>query len=196
MKKTLLASLLGLVLISPLAASAAANDPGLHFLAGFGLTHGGEKLYDAQYTDGSSEKITSGGFFHFTGGGIWQSADMPLATSFTIGYHFDKANAENGSITFDRVPLEGLAYYTGVQNWRFGGGVRYSLSPTFTYDVNNTKVKMKFKDSVGAVIEAGYGLTPNMWINLRYVVEKFEPSNFQGDSIDGSHVGLNLMFQF
>lgn len=206
MKGILVRACLGISLASPLAAQAAANDPGLHFMLSTGLTGKGDTIYTVDYTNGDSHKIRAGSLIQLGTGLVWQSATLPLAAAFTANYHFDRANGWNGSVKFERVPLEAIAYYTGLPRWRFGGGVRFVQSPRYEYDVNDDDVQLKFKDTAGAVLEAGYNITPNMWINLRLVSEKYKPTSVRingvtssvGDigSYDGSHAGVNVVFQF
>lgn len=202
MKKTVLATLLGVALAAPLAVSAAADDPGLHFILSAGLTGGGDKVDTVDYTNGDSVNIGSGSLLQLGGGVLWKFYDAPIATSLTVNYHVDSADGRNGSVTFDRVPVEAIGYYTGVQNWRFGAGVRFVQSPTYTYDVGSTYQKVRFENTTGALIEAGYGFTPSMWLNLRYVSERYREKRGQavsitnGQTLDGSHVGINFLYQF
>lgn len=210
MRKTFLASArrvaLGAALASPLMAQAAANDPGLHVVLSAGLTTGGDTILTAYYDDGDSTNVKAGALVHFGGGVLWQAPDLPLATSLTINYHADNASARNGEAKFSRIPIEAIAYYTGVPRWRFGAGVRVVQSPEAKYDVGATKETLKFDNASGALVEVGYALAPDAWLNLRYVSEKYQPSSFRSggqtydlrnaDAIDGSHFGLNLLVQF
>ncbi|WP_148415288.1 hypothetical protein [Noviherbaspirillum massiliense] len=207
MKKTLLLSLAGTALAAPFLAHAADPNPGVHFILTGGLTDGGDTILTARYRNGYSDNIKSGGLVQLGAGVLVQMKDVPLATSFTVNYHVDDASARNGSLRFERVPLELLAFYTGVERWRFGGGVRFVQSPKATSDVDDEKETLKFKNTTGAVLEAGFGITPSAWINVRYVSEKYRPKRFTAangvttdvsgePSIDGSHFGVNFLYQF
>lgn len=207
MKKQLVSTLLGAALATPFATLAAANDAGVHFVLTGGLTAGGDTVATADYTNGRSDILKGGGLVQLGGGILWQSATMPLATALTLNYHFDNASGSNGDIRFGRIPLEAIAYYTGVAKWRFGAGVRSVQSAKLVADVDNVKETVKFKDTTGVVVEAGYGITPNAWINVRYVSEKYRPSTFTAANgqtfnisnaaeVDGSHIGVNFLYQF
>lgn len=207
MKKTVLSTLLGAALATPFLAQAAAKDAGVHFILTGGLTAGGDTIATAEYTNGTSNNLKGGGLVQLGGGILWQSASMPLATAFTVNYHVDNASGSNGDIRFSRIPLEAIAYYTGVEKWRFGAGVRLVQSPKLVADINNVKETVKYKDATGVVVEAGYGITPNAWINVRYVAEKYRPNTFtaaNGQTFnisnatkdDGSHIGVNFLYQF
>lgn len=207
MKKTLALAVLGTALATPLLAHASASDAGLHFILTGGLTAGGDTMVRLNYTDGTSENVKAGRLLQVGGGVLWQAATMPVAASFTVNYHIDNASAKNGKGQFERTPLEALLYYTGVEKWRFGAGLRAVQSAKATYKVDGDEETLRFKDTTGAIIEAGYGITPKAWINVRYVSEKYKASTYTAingqtyrisDSVkyDGSHIGVNFLYQF
>jgi hypothetical protein len=208
MKKILLPALLAAALAVPLVAQAANNDTaGLHFVLSGGLTFGGDTIYTANYTNGTSVDIKGGGLVQLGAGALWQYDTIPLALSFTANYHVDSTTASNGEAKFSRTPYEAIAYYTGVNRWRFGAGLRSVHSAKATAEINGARETLTFKNTTGAVIEAGFGITPKAWINVRYVSEKYQPDRFtatngqtttviNGDSVDGSHIGVNFLYQF
>jgi hypothetical protein len=196
-------------LLSTLALSAQADQlsGGLHPVLSFGITGGGDTIATTKYSNGTSQDIKAGGLVQFGGGVLWQATDVPLATQFTVNYHVDDTTASNGSATFDRVPIELSLFYTGVDKWRFGGGVRFVQSPKYKGHIDNVSDKsLNFKNTTGALIEAGYGFTPHMWLSLRFVSEKYQPTTYTNNGVttdvsntssyDGSHIGLNFMYAF
>lgn len=199
---------LAIVALSSLALSAHADEAGagVHFTLSAGLTGGGDKVATIQYTNGDSTSLHAGGLVQFGAGALWQFK-APVALLLSANYQVDDANGSNGNATFDRIPLEALLYYTGEKRWRFGGGVRFVQSPKYTGHIDGqSDDTIEFKDTVGAVAEVGYALSDHAWVNLRLVSEKYKPSsvttggttytsgNF--DSVDGSHVGINFLYQF
>lgn len=189
------------------AAQSGDGKDGVHGFLGIGLTNGGDRLFTANYVDGESEDINAGELFQFGAGVQWNASNSPLALAVSINYHGDTANASNGKANFKRYPLEAIAYYRTANSWRFGLGVRYVMSPTATYQVDNvTDEELSFDDAVGAVAEIGYGFTPSVWLNLRGVNEKYQPETFRvngttvnvsnAEKVDGSHVGINLVYLF
>jgi hypothetical protein len=207
MKKTLLSALLAAALAAPLVTQAANNDAGLHFVLSGGLTSGGDTIITTRYTNGTSVDIKGGDLVQFGAGALWQYDSIPLALSLTANYHVDNTTAANGDAKFSRIPLEAIAYYTGVYRWRFGVGMRSVQSAKATATLNGASETLTFKNTTGAVIEAGYGITPKSWINVRYVSEKYQPERFtattgqtttivNGKSIDGSHIGVNFLYKF
>jgi hypothetical protein len=174
-----------------------------------GLTFGGDELAEAQVTTlppygGAytfTDTVRAGGLFQFGAGVLWQPSDVPLAVQATVGYHADGISADNGDITFSRVPFEALAFYTGVPRWRFGGGARFVRNAELEYDFGRRDV-FRFKDTTGVVLEAGYEVAPRFWINLRYVDEDYEVRSLNGMEViplgksSGRSGGINLTVAF
>ncbi|CAN5904912.1 hypothetical protein BH11PSE12_BH11PSE12_34430 [soil metagenome] len=190
-----------------IAAQAAELSNGLHFVLNAGITGGGDTLATVNYVGGSSQNIKAGNLFQLGGGVLWHASTMPLETQITLNYHIDDTSATNGSVKFERVPLEVAAFYTGVQKWRFGGGVRYVTAPKYTSQINGgANETVDFKNSIGALVEAGYGFTPHAWLNVRYVAEKYQPKTYTRNgvatdvsgtrSFSGNHVGINFLYAF
>ncbi len=204
----LLARSLTFIALSALTFSASAEgaQPGAHFILNGGLTAGGDQVATVHYTNGHSVNLHAGGLLQIGAGMLWQF-DAPVALALTANYQVDSANGRNGDATFDRTPLELLAYYTGTPKWRFGGGVRFVQSPKYVGHVDGyADDTIDFDNSTGAVAEIGYGFNQHMWLNFRYVSEKYQPnrvssggvsssgSNFA--SVNGSHAGINFTYQF
>ena len=194
---------------STIALSAQADQlsGGLHPVLNAGLTFGGDTIATTYYSNGSSQDIKAGGLIQLGGGVLWQAIDFPLATQFTVNYHVDDTSASNGNATFDRVPIELTFFYTGVDKWRFGAGARFVQSPKYKSHIDNVSDKqLNFKNTTGALVEAGYGFTPHMWVSLRYVSERYQPTTYTENGVttdvsgtrsyDGSHVGLTFTYAF
>lgn len=190
------------------ASPALANESpgGLKFALTGGLTLGGDDLFKVQFADGDSDKIKAGEILQVGAGALYQSPTMPLAAQITISYHFDTIFADNGDAGFDRYPLEGILYYTGVQDWRFGAGARLALSPEADASAAGDEVTVEFKNGTGFIVEVGYQVANNFWMNLRAVQEEYEVKRFNVNGMDlalsddrdvsGNHVGLNFLWAF
>ncbi|HEY8100894.1 MAG TPA: hypothetical protein VIF82_09070 [Burkholderiaceae bacterium] len=200
---------LAITVLSALAMPVQADQlsGGLHPVLNAGLTFGGDTIATTQYTNGTSEDIKAGGLIQLGGGVLWQATDLPLATQLTVNYHVDDTTASNGNATFDRVPIELAFFYTGVDKWRFGGGARFVQTPKYRSHIDGVSDKaLNFKNTTGALVEVGYGFTPHMWVNVRYVSERYKPTTFTNNGVttdvsgspsyDGSHVGVNFMYAF
>jgi Outer membrane protein beta-barrel domain len=167
-----------------------------------GLTGGGDKLATVRFNDGSTESINAGGLVHLGLGIVWQPALSPMSVQATIGWHGDTISADNGDLRFTRVPIELLGYIHPAPHWRFGGGVRWVTSPELKADVDGFDDSVRFKDTTGAVVEAGYRIGGRTWLNLRYTVEDYEAESVNGVAVvptgksSARSIGLNVMFLF
>lgn len=187
-------------------AFSGGDDGGLHFLVKGGLTTGGDDIFDIRYTDGSSKKVKAGGLLEVGAGVLYNAPQTPVSAQLTLNYHFDTASASNGDASFERYPLEGALYYTGVKDWRFGAGARLALSPKAETSIDRNDIDIAFKDTVGYLVEIGYRVLPGFWINLRAVQEDYEVEKitYNGTNlalsdnrdISGDHVGLNVAWAF
>lgn len=197
MSKKLLAA--SLVVLAGFAGTAQAQTEApaakpLHFFVGMGVTGGGDKLVTAQYTNGTSVDITGGGTIQFNGGVDYQFTDA-FSGSLGLGYHFDRANASNGSISFSRVPVEVLAHYSVTPSVRLGGGLRLVSGAKLSSDGAASGIDADFASTTGLVLEGEYVLNTHYGFKLRVVDEKYKFKATQ-KSISGSHVGLMFNFYF
>jgi hypothetical protein len=189
---------IGALLATLAVASAHAQTPdarAVRPLIGMGVTFGGDKLYTADFTDGSSDTVHAGGIFTLYGGLEFRATDA-LAVQATIGYHADSTrSASNGSIRFARYPVNLLALYSLNDRVRLGGGVEFVNSPKLSgrgvvgdFDVN-------YKDSAGLVLEGEYLFTPRFGMKARAAAHKFELEG-GSEKVDGNYFGLMLNYYF
>jgi hypothetical protein len=186
-----------------LAQTENAMD-GWHPLLSAGITTGGDTIWELEYEDGDSTEIKGGNLFQIGAGVQYRSPDSPIDVVLSANYHVDMSNASNGKAYFKRYPLEAVAYYRTAERWRFGLGLRYVLSPKANLDIDGfggTHQRFEFDNAVGVVGEAGFSLTKNMWLNLRFVNESYTLNSANGQpakgpDLDGSHAGLNLLLVF
>ncbi len=185
----------------------ARADSGMHFLFNIGVTFGGDAIFTAYTTTGESKEVKGGELGQLGIGGLYQFGSAPIALALTANYHTDRVTASNGDISFTRYPIEAMAYYTGVNKFRFGGGIRIVTSPKSSMTINSATQKKVFDNARGYIAELGYRMGSHSWINFRYVSEKYQgktytstsgvTSSMAGDpSVDGSHFGLFTMFEF
>ncbi len=169
------------------ALGAQAQERTVRGVLGMGLTGGGDTLATVVYTDGSTDSIKSGGLVHVFGGAEFRLGQQ-VTMQATVGYHIDETTgASDGSLRFSRYPIELLAHYHVAPNVKLGGGARF---------VNNAKIdsrgvlsgaRVEFDNTVGAVIEGEWMVTPTIGLKLRYVSERYKAS---GVSVDANHGGF------
>jgi hypothetical protein len=184
------------------AQSPAVDDRNFYFALFGGVTGGGDRIAEVNYSNGDRESIRAGGLVHLAAGVVWQSPQLPLSVQATVGWHADSISARNGDVTFYRWPIEVLGYWHGVPNWRLGGGARFVNGAKLESDVNGFSDTVSFKDTTGFVIEAGYRLGLRGWINLRYIDESYEAESFNGFIVtptgksSARSAGVNLVWMF
>jgi hypothetical protein len=184
------------------------TKPGFHPAINVGVTYGGDTIATARYSDGSTTDIKGGALLQFGLGGVYQFENRPLALMLTANYHYHSAMGQNGDITFSRIPLEALVYYTGKERFRIGGGMRIVNSPEFNASVNGVTNKIAFNRATGMVAEVGYQLSTQGWLNFRFVSEKYDASSITWSNgavtslvgltapVSGSHMGVNFTYEF
>lgn len=161
---------------------------------GFGLTTGGDRLITARYTDGSSYTLRGGGLLQIHAGAEFRLAPR-VTMAASLGYHADSATAYNGSVTFRRYPLEGLAHYEFAPGWRVGGGLRLALDPKLTSDRAYFGADQRYETSLGPVLEIEYRFNRLLGLKVRGVSERYK-SKDNLPTISGDHVGVILNFYF
>ena len=198
MKKFALAAALALASLGAHAQTWVpvedAANKALRFVAGAGLTYGGETLVTARYVDGDKIDIDAGGSVAFLVG-LDYRVNPQFSVQGTVGYHVDNAGGNNGDIRFERVPVELLGYYHVNDKVRVGGGLRYvtaaALRTSGVADIGD----YEFEDTTSPVAEIEYLYSHQLGFKLRYVNDRFKDKTF-GATVRGDHVGalVNVYF--
>jgi opacity protein-like surface antigen len=192
MKKTVFAVTALLATMGAAQAQTPAASP-VRFLAGLGYSVGGDDLATAEYTNGHSQDIKAGGGFYFTGGADYRLSEQ-FSVQGTLNFHVDDTTARNGSIRFQRFPIEVLGYYHVNNAWRIGGGVRYVTGAKLSSSGVAAGINAKFDDTVSGVLEAEYFWTPRVGMKMRYVKETFKAPGKR--DVDANHFGMSGNFYF
>ena len=190
----------------PAAQAISPTKPGMHLVLNAGFTFGGDSIYTGVFTNGTSKSVRGGSLIQIGIGALWQSDQAPLALMLSTNYHWDNVTASNGELSFHRFPIEMLAYYTGAERFRIGGGLRIVNSPEASATVNGVTDKIIFDNATGVVGEIGYQLADHGWLNFRLVSEKYQgkthtiggaTTSLAGtQAVDGSHLGVNFTYDF
>ncbi len=166
----------------------------VHGFFGAGLTYGGDKLATAHYADGYNMNVHAGGVIALMGGVDW-AVTPEFTFQASVGYHVDQAPGSNGDIRFERFPFELLAFYKVAPQWRVGGGVRYLTGTKLASSGAAYFGDYTFDNTVSAVLEAEYMMSPRVGIKVRYVAEKID-NKYDKHKIDASHAGVFANFYF
>jgi len=183
-----------------LAGGAFAQGVQVRGIIGGGFTFGGDTLATLDYVDDDVDdaKIHAGGLIAVNAGVEVQFTPM-VSGQALIGYHFDRANASNGNVRFERTPFELLGHFR-VNNWfRLGGGARYTSGAKLRSSgfSSASAPDVDFKPTWGTVVEGEFFPLPSFGIKLRYVAEKFKVKNSSNDqTLDGNHGGVYFNYYF
>lgn len=192
-KTVLAAATLALAATAP---SFAAE--GFSPVIGVALTGGGKTLVKVEFEDGGSRRISSGGLTDLFGGVEYRAPNGKFAIQTTIGYHFDRVSADNGSLSFSRVPLEVLGFWNADEHIRLGGGLRKAFSSRFDTSGAGNDISSDFNmtSSIGFVLQGEYLFGEHTSVFLRYVDESYKSSHLVGGKVDGNHGGLGVSYRF
>lgn len=192
MKKTLISSLLAVT--ASISFAQTNNASNVHFFVGADAGGGGDTLATVTYTDGSSQDIKAGNGIQIKGGvGYRINASTEVIAS--IGWQFVTTHANNGSVGFDRFPLEVLGLWNATDSIRLGGGLRYASGAKFSSSGVASNLGSASLDSkLGYVLMGEYLFEgKKVGVSLRAVNETF---SYQGTNFNGNHVGMGLNYYF
>lgn len=187
-----LKNLAAVALAAAAFVSPSFASEGFKPVFGLGVTTGGDTLVTVTYTNGSTQKVKSGGLVHVFGGVEY------VGTAFAVqangGYHVDDSNAKNGSVRFSRYPVELLGFWRASENWRIGGGLRKALDPKIdgSGEIGGQIGNVKFESKAGPVLHLEYA-AGNFGIYGRFVAEKYTVGR---EEVSGNHGGIGFTFRF
>ncbi len=163
-------------------------------IVGIGLTGGGDRLTEVEYTNGDSYSIRGGGEVQVHVGAEFRLSRI-ATLAVTGGYHFDSVSARNGSVTFERFPIETLAHVWLDQHWRVGGGLRVAMNPELYGDGAGRGLDIDFHTAYSPVLEVEYRFTPSLGLKGRAVFERYRPKS-DDPTARGDHLGIVFNFYF
>ena len=193
MKFASLCTALAVAALAPSFAQAAADDSGFHPLVGAAITYGGDDIATVRFESGGTRTIKAGGLLQIHAGAEYRVPDSPLSFLATIGYHVDNITASNGSLRFDRFPIEAIVLWAPQPHLRLGVGARYAMSAHFSSSGDADIGSFDAKAEVGALLMGEWRITPSQGVQVRYVHETYKVF---GESVDGSHFGVGYNYYF
>lgn len=174
------------VFFAATAWSGNGNDPSaqtlemnrVRLLLQVGLASGGEKIFegDLYYEDGDSERVdVKAGDGYSLGLGLI----MPLSASGKAeiqvagGWKEKRISAENGDVTFNRIPID-VMVLARFKRMRIGGGITYHLNPKMAGDGFVGEVDVEFDNALGYLLEADYVFAKRWILGLRGTLLEYE----------------------
>lgn len=195
MKRIVLAAAIAAVSMGAAQAQVGAPVKPLRWVAGIGITAGGDKLATAEYTNGSSVNIKAGSGLALLAGAEYR-VNNEFSVQGTLGYHVHfTPQASNGNASFSRTPAELLAYFHPNQRWRVGGGLRRTTAVQLNGKGAAGYLDRDYEGATGAVVEVEYFTSPNLGIKARVVNEKFK-QQYSSREVSGNHFGLLMNAYF
>jgi hypothetical protein len=187
----------GVRIVSLLALSALAAVPAISPAAEvkpavvFGYDTGGDKLVTVTFTNGDTQSIRANQGFYFGGGVSVLNDDKNIEFLGTINYKFAAVHADNGDITWTRIPIDALLFYR-MQSFRVGGGLTFQLSPKLKGSGQAGNLNVNVDDAVGLLLQADY-LLGRVAIGARATFVDFKSG---GATAKGNGVGITFGFTF
>ncbi len=161
----------------PLLPSTAAAQLALHGVARFGLEHGGEKVLEFEYEDGSTPDVTAGGGLLLSlgaGAQVAQFGRQALDAQLTAGLKWRTIPAaDNQDANWLRFPVEGLLFYRLPSGFRFGAGATVHLANTLKSSGAVLNNEVEFQNTPGFIVQAEY-IRRNISFDLRYTMLDYE----------------------
>ena len=183
--------------ISAFPATSQAQGR-LHGIARLGLEHGGDRVVEFTYEDGSTPKVTAGGGLLLTVGGGVEMARFgahSLDAQVNTGIKWRTIpSATNQDANWLRIPVEGLMFYHAPKGFRLGAGATVHLRNVLKASGEVLNDRVEFKSTPGFLVQADY-IRKNVAFDLRYTAMEYEVES-GGGTVDASSVGLGISFLF
>ncbi len=181
-----------------LPPSTASAQAALYGIARFGLEHGGEKVLEFEYEDGSTPDVTAGGGLLLSLGGGAQLAQLgrgALDAQLTAGLKWRTIPAAtNQDANWLRFPLEGILFYRLPAGFRVGAGATVHLANALKSSGAVLNDKVEFKNTPGVLVQVEY-IRRNLSFDLRYTMLDYEVES-SGGTVGASSIGIGIGFLF
>lgn len=166
---------------------------------GFFLTGGGDTLASALVENGfgdvSTRSVKAGGLVDLKAG-VEFLLNPAFSVRGTVGYHVDSVNADNGDITFSRVPFEVMAVFHPGEPLHLGVGMRIATGASLSGSGVASAPTIDFDADPGLVLEGEYQFSPMVGVAVRFVSERYKAKRPYTGTADGNHVGIGLNLHF
>lgn len=175
------------------AVGAQAADIRPLIKAGFDV--GGDTMVTVVFTNGDTEKVRANEGFYLGGGAAILDDARNMEYHVTLAYKFALINADNGDIEWTRIPLEALAFYR-FPRVRVGGGLAYHINPRVEGSGVVGGLDIKFKNALGAVLQADWLITKNIALGGRYTMLEYDAKGAFSGSAKSNGVGVTFSMNF
>jgi hypothetical protein len=156
---------------------------------------GGDELVTIDHDYDSDYTIDAGDGLNMAMGMAIDNPVNNFETQLTIGYKFDTDSASNGDITWSMIPFNALGFFR-VQNWKFGGGLTYHISPKLRSTFDNARFTDEFENALGAIVQIQYEPLNFLAIGLKGTFIEYELKDDNSKKTNGNSLGFVLTFKF
>lgn len=164
----------------------------------FGLEHGGEKVVQFKYEDGSTPDVTAGGGGLLSAGAVFRALELgkgAIEGQATVGLKYRTIPpATNQNATWLRFPVEALLLYRAPAGFRVGAGTTVHLANSLKASGDVANGRVNFGNTPGVIVQLEY-LKSEWGFDLRYTALEYEVSNGTG-TVDASSVGVGASYFF
>lgn len=174
--------------LSVAASTAAALDSKFHYQLGYDT--GGDTLVTVTFSGGETQSLRANRGLYFGGGLSLVNEAQDIETEIALSYKVDDVTASNGDATWSRWPIDALVFY----RWptiRVGAGATYHLNPKLDGSGVIGGLNVRFKDSLGYLLQVDYRVTKNINIGLRYTAMDYE---VEGSNASAGANGIGVVF--
>lgn len=185
------------ILIGLLAAFAAQAASAADFrpLLKSGIDFGGDKMLTVVFTDGDTQEIRANDGFYLGGGLAVIDGARNMEYHLTAAFKFAVIDAENGDVEWTRFPIEALAFYR-LARVRLGGGLSYHVNPRVETSGAIGNPDVKFKNALGAVLQADWLITEKIALGGRYTILEYDAKGAFSGSAKSNGFGISFSINF
>jgi hypothetical protein len=160
-----------------------------------GLDLGGDTMLTVAFTDGDTQDIKANDGFYFGGGLAIVDAERRLEYHLTAAFKYGLIAAENGDVEWTRFPIEALGFYR-FPRVRVGGGLTYHVSPRIETSGAVGNPDVKFKNALGAVLQADWLVTEKIAVGGRYTILEYDAKDAFSGSAKSNGFGISFSMSF
>ena len=163
----------------------------------FGGEHGGDKVGEFEYSDGSTPDVIAGGGLVLTGGvtgDLLTRGRHGLEAQVNVGVKYRTIPpADNQDANWLRFPVEGLLYYRAPAGFRLGAGMTVHFANTLSASGAVLNDRVEFENTPGFLLQAEY-VRKNVSFDVRYTALEYEISGGDFEPVDASSIGVGVSF--
>lgn len=183
------ASVLVLAACAAVSAASHAAEVKPAFVAGYDT--GGDEVVNVTFTNGNKDSLKANEGF-YAGGGVSVLNDAKdIEFLGTLSIKYASLHADNGDVTWTRLPLDALLFYRW-ESFRLGGGLTYVINPKLKGSGVASNINTTLDNAVGVLLQGDY-LMGRVALGLRATLLDYKVG---GNTVKSSGIGVSFGFTF